>query len=93
VERRSETPDSSKEKKKPEAQVKIGSIVTVEQDGAPLKIRIISDEFNGGENDDAFNASYESPVGMALLSGKVGDIVRYSLPSGRQLEMTIKKIE
>ncbi|MGE5327822.1 MAG: GreA/GreB family elongation factor, partial [Thiobacillus sp.] len=44
-------------------------------------------------NDDVFHASFESAVGAALLGKKVGDLVTYQTPNGKNLSMTIKAIE
>ena len=46
------------------------------------------------EADPAANRlSNESPVGKALVGRKKGDAVKVTLPSGKQRELTVTKIE
>ena len=48
-----------------------------------------STEANPSEN----KLSNESPVGKALVGRKQGDKVKVTLPSGKQRELTVDKIE
>lgn len=70
--------------------VSIGSIVTVEMN---KKERIFNIVGAAEANVAAGKISNESPVGAALLGHKKGDDVKATGPTGRQIEMTIVKIE
>jgi transcription elongation factor GreA len=71
--------------------VRVGSQVEVTDDkGKNLKYTIVgSTEANPSEN----KLSNESPVGKALVGRKKGDSVKVVLPSGKQRELTVTKIE
>lgn len=71
--------------------VRVGSLVQVTDDkGKKLQYSIVgSTEANPSEN----KLSNESPVGKALVGRKQGDSVKVTLPSGKQRELTVDKIE
>src|ERR1700754_274159 len=71
--------------------VRVGSQVHVTDDkGKKLSYTIVGST----EADPAANRlSNESPVGKALVGRKKGDAVKVTLPSGRQRELTVTKIE
>lgn len=70
--------------------VNIGSMVTVDMGGSERVFTIV-----GGAESDATEGkiSNESPVGSALLGRKKGDVVEAFGPTGKQIVMTIVKIE
>lgn len=70
--------------------VNIGSIVTVDMGGRERVFTIV-----GGAESDAASGkiSNESPVGAALLTHKKGDVVKTTGPTGKEIVMTIEKIE
>lgn len=70
--------------------VHIGSTVVVDMGGRERSFTIVG----GAESDAAVGKiSNESPVGSALLGHKKGDVVEATGPTGRQIVMTINKIE
>ena len=70
--------------------VGIGSVVTVIMDGKERVFNIVgAAESNVREG----KISNESPVGAALLGHKKGDQVSAVGPTGRNIEMTIEKIQ
>lgn len=71
--------------------VRVGSQVQVTDDKAKKLTYVIvgSTEANPSEN----KLSNESPVGKALVGRKKGDKVKVTLPSGKQRELTVDKIE
>jgi transcription elongation factor GreA len=71
--------------------VRVGSQVQVTDDkGKKLTYTIVgSTEANPSEN----KLSNESPVGKALVGRKKGDSVKVVLPSGKQRQLTVDKIE
>lgn len=71
--------------------VRVGSAVQVTDDkGKKLSYTIVgSTEANPSEN----KLSNESPVGKALVGRKKGDSVKVLLPSGKQRQLTVDKIE
>ena len=71
--------------------VRVGSQVQVTDDkGKKLQYTIVgSTEANPSEN----KLSNESPVGKALVGRKKGDSVKVTLPSGKQRELKVEKIE
>jgi transcription elongation factor GreA len=71
--------------------VRVGSQVQVTDDkGKSLTYTIVgSTEANPSEN----KLSNESPVGKALVGRKKGDSVKVVLPSGKQRELKVDKIE
>ncbi len=70
--------------------VHIGSTVTVDMGGRERVFTIVG----GAESDAAAGKiSNESPVGAALLGHKKGDKVQATGPTGREIDMTIEKIE
>lgn len=72
------------------SKVNIGSTVTVDMNGRERKLTIVG----GAESDIAAGKiSNESPVGAALLGHKKGDTVEATGPTGRDITMTILKIE
>ncbi|MGI6105502.1 MAG: transcription elongation factor GreA [Raoultibacter sp.] len=72
------------------SKVNIGSMVTVDMDGRERLFTIV-----GGAESDASSGriSNESPVGSALLGKKKGEVVEVLGPTGKQITMTVKKIE
>jgi len=72
------------------SKVNIGSVVTVEMGGKERVFTIV-----GGAESNATEGkiSNESPVGAALLGKKKGDVVEALGPTGKQIVMTITKIE
>lgn len=72
------------------SKVNIGSTVTVDMAGKERVFTIVG----GAESDAAAGKiSNESPVGSALLGHKKGDLVQTTGPTGRDIVMTIVKIE
>lgn len=72
------------------SKVGIGSTVTVSMGGAERVFNIVgAAESNVREG----RISNESPVGAALIGHKKGDVVCALGPTGREIEMTIEKIE
>ena len=71
--------------------VRVGSQVEVTDDkGKKLSYTIVgSTEANPSEN----KLSNESPVGKALVGRKKGDSVKVTLPSGKQRQLKVDKIE
>jgi transcription elongation factor GreA len=71
--------------------VRVGSQVQVTDDkGKSMSYTIVgSTESNPSEN----KLSNESPVGKALVGRKKGDSVKVVLPSGKQRELKVDKIE
>lgn len=70
--------------------VNIGSIVTVDMGDRERVFTIVG----GAESDAAAGKiSNESPVGSALLGHKKGDTIEATGPTGRNIVMTITKIE
>jgi transcription elongation factor GreA len=71
--------------------VRVGSQVQIKDDkGKSLTYTIVgSTEADPGSN----RLSNESPVGKALVGRKQGDAVKVTLPSGKQRELTVTKIE
>ena len=71
--------------------VRVGSQVQIKDDkGKSLTYTIVGST----EADPAANRlSNESPVGKALVGRKQGDAVKVTLPSGKQRELTVTKIE
>ena len=72
------------------SKVNIGSVVTVDMNGRERVFTIV-----GGAESDAAEGkiSNESPVGQALLGRKKGDEVATTGPTGRDITLTILKIE
>lgn len=72
------------------SRVNIGSTVTVDMGGRERVFTIVG----GAESDaQAGKISNESPVGAALLGHKKGDVIETTGPTGRQIVMTIEKID
>ncbi len=70
--------------------VTVGSTVTVDMNGSERVFSIVG----GAESNVASGKiSNESPVGAALLGHKKGDCVEAVGPTGRDIKMTIQKIE
>lgn len=70
--------------------INVGSIVTVDMGGKERVFTIVG----AAESDTAAGRiSNESPVGAALLGHKKGETVIAIGPTGRETELTIKKIE
>lgn len=70
--------------------VGIGSVVTVDMAGRERTFSIVG----SAESDITANKiSNESPVGHALLGHKEGDEVVSVGPSGREVHLTIKKVQ
>ena len=71
--------------------MRVGSQVHVKDDkGKSLTYTIVGST----EADPSANRlSNESPVGKALVGRKKGDAVKVTLPSGKQRELTVTKIE
>src|SRR3954454_18181696 len=71
--------------------VRVGSQVHVKDDkGKEVAYTIVGST----EADPAANRlSNESPVGKALVGRKQGEAVKVTLPSGKQRELTVTKIE
>ena len=72
------------------SKVNIGSTVTVDMNGRERVFTIV-----GGAESDAHEGkiSNESPVGQALLGCKKGDEVTTTGPTGRDIKLTVIKIE
>ena len=72
------------------SKVNIGSVVTVDMGGKERVFTIVG----AAESDIAEGKiSNESPVGAALLGHKKGDTVEATGPTGKDITMTITKIE
>ena len=72
------------------SKVNIGSMVTVDMGGKERVFTIVG----AAESDIAEGKiSNESPVGAALLGHKKGDTVEATGPTGKDITMTITKIE
>jgi len=71
--------------------VRVGSQVEVsDESGKSLTYTIVgSTEADPGAN----RLSNESPVGKALVGRKKGDNVKVTLPSGKQRQLTVNKIQ
>ena len=70
--------------------VNIGSTVTVEMNGRERTFTIVG----GAESDVAAGKiSNESPVGAALLGHKKGDEITTTGPTGKEIVMSVLKIE
>lgn len=70
--------------------VNIGSSVTVDIAGRERVFTIVG----GAESDAATGRiSNESPVGSVLLGHKKGDVIEATGPTGKQIVMTITKID
>ncbi|MEG0071931.1 MAG: transcription elongation factor GreA [Raoultibacter sp.] len=70
--------------------VNIGSTVTVDMGGRERTLSIVG----GAESDVAAGKiSNESPVGAALLGHKKGDVVTTVGPTGREISMTVLRLE
>ena len=72
------------------SKVNIGCVVTVDMNGRERVFTIV-----GGAESDAAEGkiSNESPVGQALLGCKKGDEVTTTGPTGRDITLTVLKIE
>ena len=72
------------------SKVNSGSTVTVDMNGRERVFTIV-----GGAESDAHEGkiSNESPVGQALLGCKKGDEVTTTGPTGRDIKLTVIKIE
>ena len=72
------------------SKVNIGSVVTVDMNGKERVFTIVG----AAESDVAAGKiSNESPVGAALLGHKKGDEITTTGPTGREISLTILKIE
>ena len=72
------------------SKVSIGSTVTVEMNGRERTFTIVG----GAESDVAAGKiSNESPVGAALLGHKKGDEITTTGPTGKEIVMSVLKIE
>ncbi len=72
------------------SKVNIGSVVTVDMNGKERVFTIVG----AAESDVAAGRiSNESPVGSALLGHKKGDEITTTGPTGREISLTILKIE
>lgn len=72
------------------SKVNIGSTVIVSMDGKERSFTIVG----GAESDAAAGRiSNESPVGAALLGHKKDEVVRTTGPTGKEIVMTVVKIE
>lgn len=65
-----------------EGTVASGSVVTVELDGDPMTFLLGSREVAGDTDLEVY--SERSPLGAAIAGHKVGDIVSYASPNGKQ---------
>ena len=72
------------------SKVNIGSVVTVDMNGKERVFTIVG----AAESDVAAGKiSNESPVGSALLGHKKGEEITTVGPTGREINLTIKKID
>ena len=72
------------------SKVNIGSTVTIEMNGRERTFTIVG----GAESDVAAGKiSNESPVGAALLGHKKGDEITTTGPTGKEIVMSVLKIE
>ena len=71
--------------------VRVGSQVHVKDEkGKDFAYTIVG---SSEADPSAYRLSNESPVGKALVGRKKGDEVKVTLPSGKQRELTVTKIE
>ncbi len=71
-----------------------GSVVTVYYDGDESDTEtflIATREDSGNQSLDTYSPN--SPLGAALLNAKVGDTREYSVPSGKQVKVTLVSAE
>jgi len=73
------------------SEVSLGAKITIKEDGFPAETYHLVGikEANPREG----KISYESPIGKALLSHKVGDVVKVNLPDNNSTEFEILAIE
>ncbi len=79
-----------------EAGVTLGSCVELDDGIEPYIIRLTGQNyFTPREETQAEEidvTSVRSPLGLALLGAKPGDIIRFALPSGDESELTIRSV-
>ena len=68
-----------------------GSLVTIDLGGNEMQYVIGSRDITVATDYDVI--SPESPIGGAIIGHKVGDVVTYKAPNGREISVTIKESE
>ncbi|MDM4763399.1 transcription elongation factor GreA [Galbitalea sp. SE-J8] len=71
--------------------VELGTVVTVSILGNEKKFLLGSREIAGDADLDVFSES--SPLGAAILGRREGDTTSYAAPNGRDIEVTVVKVE
>ena len=71
--------------------VEIGTVITATIAGDESTFFIGSREIAAGTDYDAY--SPESPLGQAILGLKVGDKTSFTAPSGKEIAVSISKVE
>ncbi len=72
----------------PEGTVGEGSVVTIELNGDEMTYVLGSRDIVAGTDYDIMTP--DSPIGKAIEGAKVGDVVSYTAPNGRELSVTVK---
>ena len=72
----------------PEGTVGEGSVVTIELNGNEMTYVLGSRDIVAGTDYDIMPP--DSPIGKAIEGAKVGDVVSYTAPNGRELSVTVK---
>ena len=72
----------------PEGTVGEGSVVTIELNGNEMTYVLGSRDIVAGTDYDIMTP--DSPIGKAIEGAKVGDVVSYTAPNGRELSVTVK---
>ena len=75
-------------KNAPEGTVGEGSVVTIELNGNEMTYVLGSRDIVAGTDYDIMTP--DSPIGKAIEGAKVGDVVSYTAPNGRELSVTVK---
>ena len=65
-----------------------GSVVTIELNGNEMTYVLGSRDIVAGTDYDIMTP--DSPIGKAIEGAKVGDVVSYTAPNGRELSVTVK---
>ena len=71
--------------------VAAGNIVTASVAGNKMRFLLGSREIAGDSDIDVYSEG--SPLGRAVLGGKLGSTVSYTAPNGRAIEVRIEKVE
>ena len=66
----------------------LSSVVTIELNGNEMTYVLGSRDIVAGTDYDIMTP--DSPIGKAIEGAKVGDVVSYTAPNGRELSVTVK---